>query len=183
MWAIRHFFEQTDVEFAVAQSFSKNFGLYGERIGALHVATADSSGRSSSRVACHLAKIQRSEITSAPSYGARIVSTILNDPSLHKQWLADLDTMSHRMKKMRRRLHQELLRNNCEGSWDHVISEVGMFTMSGLTTNQVSDLRQKYHIYLLPSGRISVTGLTDSNVAYVADSIAAVLQQAREEQE
>ncbi|KAH7060678.1 aspartate aminotransferase [Macrophomina phaseolina] len=86
--------------------------------------------------------------------------------------------MSGRVQRMRQRLHDELSKRNTPGSWDHVLSEIGMFSMTGLPSAQVRELIEKYHVYLLPSGRISVTGLTESNVAYVAEAFSKVLGRA-----
>ncbi|KAH6675316.1 pyridoxal phosphate-dependent transferase [Plectosphaerella plurivora] len=171
-FGITHFYDK-DLEFAIAQSFSKNFGLYGERIGMVHVVARDAE--IAGKITPILTRISRAEITSCPSYGARIVAEILGDPSLHDQWLSDLITMSDRMKTMRRELYNELQRRNVPGNWEHLLSDIGMFSMTGLSREQVVELREKCHIYLLPSGRLSVTGLTKQNVAIVAAGFQAVL--------
>jgi aspartate aminotransferase len=118
------------LEFAVAQSFSKNFGLYGERIGMVHVVAQTAT--LAARIDPLLIKISRAEITSCPSYGARIVAEILQDPVLHQQWLMDLETMSTRMKAMREALFKELQRHNVKGSWDHLLSDVSLPLVSVL---------------------------------------------------
>ncbi|OAA60350.1 Aspartate/other aminotransferase [Niveomyces insectorum RCEF 264] len=157
-WAIRHFLTLQDgkMELAVAQSFSKNFGLYGERIGALHIATRDTT--TAANVEGKLKKISRAEISTPPSYGARVIAAVMRSPELKRQWLADLDTMSSRMRKMRRRLFEELIQRGTPGTWEHLLTDIGMFSMTGLSRDQVVRLKDEFHIYLLPSGRLSVTG-------------------------
>ncbi|KAF4536422.1 Aspartate aminotransferase, cytoplasmic [Lasiodiplodia theobromae] len=173
-WPIRHFLSRPALEFCVAQSFSKNFGLYSERVGALHVVTR--SAEIAARVSGKLKRLQRAEITTPPAFGARVVAKVLGDAALYKQWEEDLLRMSGRMKRMRERLYEELQARETPGEWEHVLSEIGMFSMTGLSPAQVKVLVEKYHVYLLPSGRISVTGLTEMNVAYVAEAFDKVLR-------
>ncbi|PQE18767.1 aspartate aminotransferase protein [Rutstroemia sp. NJR-2017a WRK4] len=191
-WPIRHFFDR-GLEFVVAQSFSKNFGLYGERVGALHVVTR--SKEASSKVLGHVLRLQRAEITTPPSYGAKIVAIILSDKELFRQWEDDLQHMSNRMKSMRQRLYEELKWGQTLGEWEHIVSEVsewqatcsircldrnllqiGMFSITGFSKAQVVELKEKYHIYLLPTGRISIAGLTETNVQYVASAFDEVIR-------
>ncbi|PQE03238.1 aspartate aminotransferase protein [Rutstroemia sp. NJR-2017a BBW] len=183
-WPIRHFFDR-GLEFVVAQSFSKNFGLYGERVGALHVVTR--SEEASSKVLAHVLRLQRAEITTPPSYGAKIVAIILSDKELFRQWEDDLQHMSNRMKSMRQRLYEELKQRQTPGEWEHIISEVsgckqigliGMFSITGFSKAQVVELKENYHIYLLPTGRISITGLpvTEKNIRYVASAFNEVIR-------
>ncbi|CZR45948.1 putative aspartate aminotransferase, cytoplasmic [Fusarium proliferatum ET1] len=171
--AITHFYDRSDLEFAVAQSFSKNFGLYGERVGALHLVVLETE--TAAKVTALLTQLSRAEITSCPSYGARIVAKILSSPTLFDQWQQDLVTMSERMKGMRKALYQELQRRSVRGSWEHLLTDIGMFSMTGLTRDQVYELKTKHHIYLLPSGRLSITGLTSSNINFVAQGFLSVL--------
>lgn len=125
-WAIRHFttYSNGTLEFAVAQSFSKNFGLYGERIGALHIVTRNHS--SAAKVEAVLKKISRAEITSAPCFGARVVATIIQSRELKEQWHEDLKTMSGRLREMRRRLYEGLTRRNTPGNWGHLLTDVSV---------------------------------------------------------
>lgn len=114
-----------DVEFAVAQSFSKNFGLYGERVGTFHLVTLSSQAKT--KVVGQLARLQRSEITSAPSYGARIVSIVLGNEDICQRWQQDLLRISGRMQAMRERLFELLAELKTPGSWEHLVSEVCIF--------------------------------------------------------
>lgn len=116
------------MEFAVAQSFSKNFGLYGERIGALHIVTCNEEN--AGKVEAVLKKISRAEITSTPSFGARVVATIFHTPELKEQWYADLKTMSGRLGDMRKRLHDGLIHRNTPGNWGHLLTDVSTSDVS-----------------------------------------------------
>jgi len=108
----------------VAQSFSKNFGLYGERVGALHVVCRSESAQA--KTLGMLTRLSRAEITTPPINGARIVAKILGDEKLMAQWLADLAHMSDRMRLMRGRLVEGLRKRRTPGSWDHILSDVGL---------------------------------------------------------
>ncbi|RKK07380.1 hypothetical protein BFJ66_g16928, partial [Fusarium oxysporum f. sp. cepae] len=132
-WVVRHLTARSNgtIEFAVAQSFSKNFGLYGERVGALHVVTRNHN--IAARVEAALKQISRAEITSTPGFGAKVVATIVQNPELREQWQQDLDTMSSRLRDMRRRLHDELMKRDTPGNWGHVLTDIGMFSMTGLS--------------------------------------------------
>ncbi|GAB1737626.1 hypothetical protein NU219Hw_g1932t1 [Hortaea werneckii] len=118
VWAIRHFFRSTSLEILVAQSFSKNFGLYGERVGALHVVCRTEAVQE--KTLGMLTRLSRAEITSAPIHGARIVAKVLADETLKKQWLSDLAHMSSRMRLMRRELVRELRMRVTEHNVSHV---------------------------------------------------------------
>ncbi|KAJ5220696.1 pyridoxal phosphate-dependent transferase [Penicillium citrinum] len=186
-WAIRHFFEM-DLEFCVAQSFSKNFGLYGQRVGALHVVTRASSeitgvsighaggSATAEDVLATLCHLVRGEYSMAPRGGAEIVRTVLGNSGLRKKWVEDLQTMSTRILRMRRALYEELVRLGTPGDWTHILKQIGMFTYVGLSESQVSAIRERHHIYMLKSGRISISGLNESNVRHVAMGIDDVVR-------
>lgn len=149
-WAIKYFVEQ-GFELCVAQSFAKNFGLYGERTGAFHFVSAPGAdaARANANVASQLAILQRSEISNPPAYGARIASRVLNDPALFKQWEEDLRTMSGRIQEMRAGLRERLEKKGTPGTWDHITSQIGMFSFTGLSETQVKILREKWHVYMV----------------------------------
>lgn len=172
-WPVRYFVDQHFDVILVAQSYAKNFGLYGERAGCLHVVT--SSPTLSSNIFSQLRILQRVTISTPPAFGSRVVGTILSDEQLSKQWLSDLQTMAGRITNMRRALRTNLEELQTPGQWDHLTSQIGMFCYSGLTTEQVDALREQHHIYMTRDGRMSVAGLNNSNVAYVAKAIKAVL--------
>ncbi|CAG9997153.1 unnamed protein product [Clonostachys byssicola] len=176
-WAIRHFFRRKPaMNLCVAQSFSKNFGLYGQRVGACHFAVDSSSIEDSVR--SQLAYLIRAEYSMAPSWGAGIVKRVLLDPECYREWKQDLLTMSRRILKMRSALYSTLIELKTPGSWEHILSQVGMFSYTGLSPAQVSLMRQKHHIYMLKSGRISLSGLQPRNVVYVANCIDSVVREA-----
>ncbi|KAF7126046.1 hypothetical protein CNMCM5793_002405 [Aspergillus hiratsukae] len=176
-WAIRHFMNcKPELEFCVAQSFSKNFGLYGQRTGALHVVTSSSSGTLPQVVLANLSHLVRGEYSMAPRGGSEIVRTVLADERLREQWYEDLKYMSGRIKQMRQALYDELIRLGTPGSWHHVLEQIGMFTYTGLTETQVLAIRRIYHIYMMKSGRISMSGLNSKNVSYVARAIDDIVR-------
>ncbi|KAH9899057.1 aspartate aminotransferase [Xylariomycetidae sp. FL2044] len=173
-WAVRHFVSRPALELCIAQSFSKNFGLYGERVGALHVLSRRAA--SAPAVRSQLVRIVRSEVSSAPSFGCRIVAAVLGDAALRSQWCADLKTMSQRIRGVRVGLFEGLKKRGTPGTWEHIIAQIGMFSYTGLNQDQVKELEEKWHIYLLSSGRASIPGLTSKNVARVAEAIDSVVR-------
>ncbi|KAI9830714.1 MAG: hypothetical protein M1819_005378 [Sarea resinae] len=175
--AVRYFFRsEPPVEMCVAQSFSKNFGLYGQRVGALHLVSATSSPSQRNAVIANLCHLVRGEYSMAPRGGCAIVKKVLESEELTKEWHDNLAAMSGRLKDMRKALYDELVRLGTPGSWEHIISQIGMFSYTGLTPTQVQALKEKYHIYLLTSGRASISGLNSRNVAYVARAIDDVVR-------
>ncbi|KAF5863017.1 Aspartate aminotransferase [Aspergillus alliaceus] len=183
-WPVRYFTEQLlssqDPDqripgICVAQSFSKNFGLYGERVGALHlVASSDVSIQGAKS---QLALIARAEYSNPPRFGVQIVETVLNDTALKKQWQQDLNTMSSRIMRMRKRLRTKLEELGTPGDWSHIEAQIGMFSYTGLSKAHVDRLKKEYHIYLMPSGRASLCGLNEGNIDYVAKCISEVVKQ------
>lgn len=129
-WSIRHFFHNTSLELLVAESFSKNFGLYGERVGALHVVCRTEAAQA--KTLGMLTRLSRAEITTPPINGARIVAKVLEDEKLKDQWLADLLHMSDRMKSMRTKLVDGLRSRHTPGSWDHILTDVSQIHWCGL---------------------------------------------------
>jgi aspartate aminotransferase, cytoplasmic len=179
-WAINYFVEQ-GFELLVAQSYAKNFGLYGERAGCFHFVTAPSSNAQDTvtRVGSQLAILQRSEISNPPAYGARIASLVLNDSKLFSQWEEDLRTMSGRIIKMRKALQGRLEELKTPGDWSHITEQIGMFSFTGLTEEQVGRLREKYHVYMTKNGRISMAGLNEGNVEYFAHAVDDVVRETK----
>ncbi|RYP53321.1 hypothetical protein DL768_001678 [Monosporascus sp. mg162] len=176
--AVRYFVEQ-GFELVVAQSFAKNFGLYGERAGCFHIVTspAPDAENTISRIASQLAILQRSEISNPPLYGARIASTVMNDASLFAEWEDNLRTMSGRIISMRKALRSKLEELGTPGTWNHITDQIGMFSFTGLTEAQVLKIREDAHIYMTKNGRISMAGLNTKNVDYVAKAIDKVVRE------
>ncbi|KAI1639171.1 PLP-dependent transferase [Biscogniauxia mediterranea] len=170
----RHFVERGSLELCVAQSFSKNFGLYGQRVGALRVLSRDPATKLA--VQSQLIRIVRSEVSTSPAFGARVVATVLGDPVLRDEWHQDLKTMSSRIKSTREALLRELKQRGTPGSWDHIVSQIGMFSYTGLNREHVKELAEKHHIYLMASGRACIAGLTPENVSRVAEAIDSVVR-------
>ncbi|CAH0002171.1 unnamed protein product [Clonostachys byssicola] len=177
-WAIRHFVSHPSIELAVCQSFSKNLGLYGERVGALHLMVHRSNPNGpnlAKAVQNNLIDLQRACVSMAPLFGSRVASEVLGNEDLQQMWKSDLSTMSGRIRAMRSALRDELLKLQTPGSWDHITEQTGMFSCTGLSKEQVEDLQLKHHIYLLPTGRASMCGVTSTNVSYIARAIHEVV--------
>ncbi|KAF7586735.1 hypothetical protein BBP40_008395 [Aspergillus hancockii] len=173
VWAVRYFLEQR-IEMCVAQSFSKNMGLYGERVGAFHLATLseDVAGQSLTK----LIHIQRGETSSPPAFGAKVARIVMSDPTIYEKWQQDMREMISRLRRMRLALWEELRQLQTPGSWDHLLDECGMFSCTGLDSNQVDLLQKQFHVFMLKSGRISLSGLNEGNISYVARAIDAVVR-------
>lgn len=156
----------------LAQSFAKNFGLYGERVGCFSAvgATTEEADRLMSQIKILI----RPMYSNPPINGARIVATVLDDPTLNKQWFAECKGMADRIIDMRVALKDGLAKAGSTRNWEHVTSQIGMFTFSGMTPEQVEKLRTEYHIYMTKNGRISMAGVTSKNVQYLAESMHAV---------
>ncbi|KAF7793108.1 hypothetical protein EIP86_004216 [Pleurotus ostreatoroseus] len=168
-WAVRRFVERK-VPLLVCQSFAKNAGLYGERVGALHVVAP--SQEAATRVKSQLSVLARSEISNPPAHGARLVSLILNDAALFELWKQDIKTMAGRIIEMRHELHKLLTHElKTPGNWDHIINQIGMFSFTGINPEQSQALTEKAHIYLTQNGRISMAGLNSHNIRYFAENL------------
>lgn len=172
-WPIRYFRDQ-GFEMLVCQSFAKNLGLYNERIGALHVVT--NSKTQAAAVKSQISLFIRPMYSNPPVHGARIVETILSDPSLYSEWKVELKMMSERISDMRPLLRGELESLQTPGDWSHITSQIGMFCFTGLTKAQCNALCDDHHVYLLANGRISVAGVTTTNAKYLAKSIDYVVR-------
>jgi len=172
-WAIRHFVDN-GLEMIVCQSFAKNFGLYGERIGGLHMVCNDV--KKVDEVISQLNVLIRPFYSNPPKHGAEIVHTILSNPELYSEWKVELKAMADRINKMRTLLFDELNKLGTPGDWSHIKSQIGMFSFTGLTTGQCESLIKNHHIYLLTSGRISMAGINSKNVIYLARCIDDVVR-------
>ncbi len=163
-------------ELLICSSFSKNFGLYRERVGALTVvgSTADATAAVQSQVKT----VIRRNYSNPPAHGAAVVATILEDPALTARWRDELAAMRDRINGMRRAFRQWFddrgVRLNPRGN-AFITDQKGMFTMSGLTKDHVARLRDEFSIYIVGSGRINVAGITPGNLDYLCESIAAVI--------
>jgi len=166
-------FAATGIDFLVASSFSKNFGLYNERTGALTVVSP--SSEESAVAMSHLKTTIRVLYSNPPAHGGLVVATILNDPELHAQWLAELAIMRDRIKDMRTALVEGLAKRGVQGDFSYITEQRGMFSFSGLNDDIVKWLRDSKSVYVVGGGRINLAGLTSSNIDYVCDAIAEAL--------
>lgn len=153
----------------MVQSFSKNFGLYGHRIGALSVVGANPE--EAARVVSQMKMVIRPMYSNPPRAGARIVSTILSDAQLYRDFDDQCRGMAQRIDSMRHELHDKLERAGSKHNWDHITKQIGMFAYSGLTKEQVMKMREVHHVYCTADGRISMAGVTTHNVDYIANAI------------
>lgn len=163
-------FVEAGVPVFVANSFSKNFSLYGERVGALSIVTA--SADSAARVLSQLKRVIRTSYSNPPTHGARVVATVLGDAALRALWEQELGAMRERIKAMR-----QALVNSVEGAghnidFSFVLRQNGMFSYSGLGVDDVTRLREDHGIYAVDSGRICVAALNDGNVKRVGLAVA-----------
>ncbi|WP_206997973.1 amino acid aminotransferase [Trinickia mobilis] len=162
------------VPLIVANSFSKNFSLYGERCGALSVACE--SADEAKRVLGQLASRVRANYSNPPTHGARLVASVLNAPALRASWEAELGAMRERILAMRKDIYDGLNGHVEERLLTRYLAQRGMFTYTGLSEAQVERLREEHAVYLLRSGRMCVAGLNERNVGYVASAIAGVVK-------
>ncbi|WP_225721844.1 amino acid aminotransferase [Candidatus Vallotiella sp. (ex Adelges kitamiensis)] len=157
----------------VANSFSKNFALYGERCGGLSVVCQ--SDEEAMRVLGQLSGTVRSNYSNPPTYGAKVVHTVLRTPVLRTLWQTELASMCRRISAMRHAMYKQLQGRISDEIVSHYIQQRGMFTYTGLNTAQVDRLRTEHGVYLVRSGRMCVAGLNEQNISIVADAIARVL--------
>jgi aromatic-amino-acid transaminase len=157
----------------VANSFSKSFSLYGERVGGLSVVAAnrDEAARALSQVK----RVVRGNYSSPPSFGGQVVSTILGSPELAKLWEKELGAMRERIVTLRHALIERLAIHAPHVDFGFMLRQRGMFSYSGLTKEQVARLRNEFSVYAIDSGRICVAALNARNTDYVARAIAAVV--------
>ncbi|PKG77418.1 aromatic amino acid aminotransferase [Shewanella sp. Actino-trap-3] len=157
----------------LCSSCSKNFGLYRERIGACSIVAKDST---TANVALSvMLYVIRCIYSMPPAHGAAIVETILGSPALKQQWLAELKVMRDRINGNRTMLVEQLAANGVDRDFSFIARQKGMFSFLGVNPEQVAILKQQYSVYMVGSSRISIAGISQTNVDYLAKSIAAVL--------
>jgi aspartate aminotransferase len=169
--AVRYFVQEGH-DVMLVQSFAKNFGLYGERVGCLSM--VGKTSEEADRLLSQLKILIRPTYSNPPIHGARIVATVLNDPKLNPQWYKECKQMADRIIDMRTALTNGLKKAGSTKNWDHINKQIGMFCFSGMTPEQVDKLRTEYHIYMTKNGRISMAGITTKNVEYLAKAMHAV---------
>ena len=163
-------FAEAGVAAFVANSFSKNFSLYGERVGALSIVTANAE--TAARVLSQLKRVIRTSYSNPPTHGARVVATVLGDAALRALWEQELGAMRERIKAMRQALVASVEGAGQNIDFSFVLRQNGMFSYSGLGVDDVARLREDHGIYAVDSGRICVAALNDGNVARVGLAVA-----------
>ncbi len=158
-------------ESLVAISYSKNLGLYRERVGAL-ISIGEDEGRAAA-MQSHVLQIARSIYSMPPDHGAAIAAHIFAHAALREEWLKELAAMRARITDMRGLLADELRRSVGDDSFDFIRGQRGMFSLLGVSPQVVERLREKHHIYMLGDSRMNLAGMMPHNAAYVADAIAA----------
>jgi aspartate aminotransferase len=158
-------------EVLIATSYSKNLGLYRERVGALTVVAATASRSDAAN--SHALQIARSIYSMPPDHGAAIAAYILADPTLRESWVMELTAMRERIKDMRELLAQHLRQATGNDAFDFIRSQRGMFSLLGVSSATVDRLRDRHHIYMTSDSRMNLAGIMPHNVAFVAEAIAA----------
>lgn len=167
-------FADAGIDMVLSQSFAKNMGLYGQRIGALSVVLAAGTpdvAAAAVAVRSQLKAVVRPMYSSPPAHGARIAVGVLGDEANYAEWKKELAGMAGRIGDMRTALKAALDANGTPGDWARIVNQIGMFSYTGLSAQQVAHLRNKHHIYMTSNGRISMAGLTTSTVQRVADAM------------
>jgi len=166
-------FSEKVPELLVASSFSKNFGLYNERVGAFTLVAADRTVADDAY--SQVKSIIRANYSNPPAHGAKIVSLILSDETLRAQWLEEVAQMRTHIHGLRQALVKKLSELGVDQDFSFIERQNGMFSFSGLNGEQVSRLRDEFGIYIVGSGRINVAGLSSKNMDTVCKAIAAVV--------
>ncbi|MCS4235813.1 amino acid aminotransferase [Stenotrophomonas sp. BIGb0135] len=169
--AVRIIAEAGIDSFVVANSYSKSFSLYGERIGALSVVAPDATAAKA--VQSQVKRIIRTIYSSPSNHGAALVAGVLNSTELRQVWEAELTEMRERIHALRHGLVENLVAAGAP-QFAFINDQAGMFSYSGLTRPQVDRLRDEFGIYAVGTGRICVAALNQGNLAYVAQAVATV---------
>lgn len=172
-YAVR-LFANKGLQFLVASSFSKNFSLYRERVGALSFVTADEE--EAKRVLSQVKRVIRTNWSNPPSHGAQVVALVLNDQELRAKWVEEVAQMRDRIRKMRHLFVTKLREKGIDRDFGFIERQNGMFSFSGLDAQTVERLRSEFSLYIVRSGRICVAAMNEKNIDYICDAIATVLK-------
>lgn len=164
-------------ELFICSSFSKNFGLYRERVGALTFVSG--SHDTTAKVFSQIKACVRANYSNPPAHGAAIVELVLSDESLRSQWEEELLQMRNRINGMREQFVSAVTDQGLQHDFSFIHNQRGMFSFSGLSPEQVDTLREQYSIYIVRSGRINVAGITPKNLDRLCEAIVAVLRDGR----
>ena len=166
-------FVAAGLNFFVSTSFSKSFSLYGERVGGLSVLCADKE--EASRVLSQLKIVIRTNYSNPPTHGGAVVAAVLNNPELRALWEKELGEMRVRIKAMRQKLVDGLKAAGVQQDMSFITTQIGMFSYSGLSKDQMVRLRNEFGVYGTDTGRMCVAALNSKNIDYVCASIAKVV--------
>lgn len=169
-----YIFWRKNINYVLSQSFAKNFGLYGERVGAIHIISENQEEMA--KTLSQLKLVIRRSYSNPPKHGALIIDKIVNNKEMFQEYLQEIKEVSERIISVRKSLRDELERLKVAGDWSHITNQIGMFSYTGLTPEQCEKLISKWHIYLLKNGRISLSGINSKNVNYLAEAIADVVK-------
>ena len=166
-------FVAAGLDFFVSTSFSKSFSLYGERVGALSVLC--SSKEEADRVLSQLKIVIRTNYSNPPIHGGAVVAAVLGSPELRAMWEKELAAMRVRIKAMRQKLVDGLKAAGVQQDMSFITTQIGMFSYSGLTKDQMVRLRSEFGVYGTDTGRMCVAALNSKNIDYVCQAIAKVV--------
>jgi aspartate/tyrosine/aromatic aminotransferase len=166
-------FAEKNLELIICSSFSKNFGLYNERVGAVTLLTRDKDAGDKSL--SQLKSTIRSNYSSPPSHGGSVVATVLSDPELAALWRSEVDAMRARIAGMRTLFVETLAKKGVKQDFSFITKQKGMFSFAGISPAQVDRLREEFGIYAVRSGRINVAGMSSATMDRLCSAIAAVL--------
>lgn len=167
-------FVETGLNVLVSVSFSKNFSLYGERVGALAMLCADAE--EARRVLSRVKVVVRTNYSNPPTHGARVVTAVLSDPELRELWETELGVMRDRIRGMRLTLVDRLAGAGVSEDMSFITRQAGMFSYSGLSRDQMVRLREEFAVYGTDRGRICIAALNESNIQHVCHAMAAVMR-------
>lgn len=170
-YAVR-LFAKDGHEFCLAQSYAKNMGLYGERVGAFSLVCADKD--EADRCMSQIKILIRPMYSNPPIHGAHLVREILGKPELRAQWLKEVKGMADRIISVRTALKSNLEKEGSSKPWNHITDQIGMFCFTGLQPQECERITKEFSVYLTKDGRISMAGVTSKNVEYLAHAIHAV---------
>ncbi len=170
--AIRYFATQHP-NLMIASSYSKNFGIYSERAGAFSMITPDKN--ISQKCLSQIKNIVRRVYSNSPSHGAKIVALVLSNKELYELWRSEVDQMRERITKMREKMVALLKEKAPNHNFDFILSQKGMFSFTGLTSEQVDLLKKHFAVYAVKSGRFNIAGINEKNIVTLCDAIAEVV--------
>jgi aspartate/tyrosine/aromatic aminotransferase len=166
-------FAERGLELVICSSFSKNFGLYNERVGAITLLTQ--SKDAGDKALSQLKSTIRSNYSNPPAHGGAVVTAVLSDPELAALWQREVDGMRDRIARMRTLFVETLKKKGVKQDFSFITKQKGMFSFAGISPEQVDRLRDEYGIYAVRSGRINVAGMSESTMDRLCSAVAAVL--------